>query len=75
MRIGVTKRAISQKLNSKTFTPWAGKKLYYLFDFGDHWTFEIRKARGAKKPEVDVEYPRVVEAIGPDPEQYPTWED
>ncbi len=33
---------------------------------------EIRKARGAKKPEADVKYPRVVEAVGPAPEQYPS---
>ena len=50
------------------------KKLYYLFDFADHWTFEIRKARGAKKPEAGVKYPRVVEALEPAPEQYPRWE-
>ncbi len=33
---------------------------------------EIRKARGTKKPEADVKYPRVVEAVGPAPEQYPS---
>lgn len=54
--------------------PLGRKKLYYLFDFGDKWTFEIRKTRGSKKPEVDVAYPRVIESIGPIPEQYPRWE-
>jgi hypothetical protein len=63
------------KIKLKDLYPLGRKKLYYLFDFGDKWIFEIRKARGAKKPEADVEYPRVVEAIGPDPEQYPTLED
>ena len=63
------------KIRLKDLYPLGRKKLYYLFDFGDNWTFEIRRARGAKKPEANVEYPRVVEAIGPDPEQYPTWED
>jgi len=58
----------------KDIYPVGRKKLYYLFDFGDMWTFEIKKARGAKKPEPDVKYPRVVEAIGPAPEQYPCWE-
>ena len=59
----------------KDIYPLGRKKLYYLFDFGDMWTFEIRKARGAKKPEPGVKYPRVVEAVGPNPEQYPRWED
>jgi hypothetical protein len=59
----------------KDLYPLGRKKLYYLFDFGDHWTFEIRKARGAKEPEAGIKYPRVVEAIGPDPEQYPIGED
>ena len=51
--------------------PTGRKKLYYLFDFGDKWTFEIRKARRAKEPEHEVKYPRLIKAIGPNPEQYP----
>jgi len=46
-------------------------KLYYHFDFGDDWYFEIRKSR--KKPlppEPGVVYPRVVERVGPNPPQY-----
>ena len=50
--------------------PLGRKKLYYLFDFGDKWTFEIRKLRGTKEPLEGVKYPRVVKAIGPNPEQY-----
>ena len=46
-------------------------KLYYFFDYGDSWIFEIRKARKLKEPEPGVEYPRVIERIGPNPEQYP----
>ena len=49
-------------------------KLYYLFDFGDSWTFQIRKSRKVREPEPGVQYPRVVESIGPNPVQYPTWE-
>ena len=63
------------RIRLKDVYPLVRKKLYYLFDFGDKWTFEIRKARGAKKPEAGVKYPRVVEAVGPAPEQYPRWED
>ena len=51
-----------------------GCKLYYHFDFGDDWYFEIRKSRKKpKKPEGGVRYPLVVESIGPDPQQYGSW--
>jgi hypothetical protein len=49
-------------------------KLYYWFDFGDDWIFEIRKARKETPAKPDVDYPRVVEARGPNPEQYPMGE-
>jgi len=55
--------------------PTGRKKLYYLFDFGDKWTFEIRKGRGGKEPEQGVKYPRLLKAIGPNPEQYPRYEE
>ena len=50
-------------------------KLYYLFDFGDSWHFEISKQR--KKPIFDLKakYPRVVASKGTKPEQYPDCED
>ena len=40
----------------KDIYPLGRKKLYYLFDFGDQWTFEVRKARGSKKPLDGVSY-------------------
>jgi hypothetical protein len=46
-----------------------------LFDFGDNWTFEIRRQRKVKEPEAGVKYPRVVKTIGPNPEQCPNYED
>ena len=55
--------------------PTGRKKLYYLFDFGDKWTFEISKGRGGKEPEQGVRYPRLLKAIGPNPEQYPRYEE
>jgi len=55
--------------------PSGRKKLYYLFDFGDKWTFEIRKKRGSKEPERGVKYPKLIKAIGPNPEQYPRFEE
>jgi len=59
----------------KNIWPTGRKKLYYLFDFGDKWTFEIRKARGIKEPERGIKYPRLIKAIGPNPEQYPRFEE
>lgn len=46
------------------------KKLYYLFDFGDRWTFLVSKRRGVKEPEEGASYPRVIARTGPDPVQY-----
>ena len=46
-------------------------KLYYHFDFGDDWYFEIRRMRGnPKPPEPGVNYPRVVKSVGRNPRQY-----
>ena len=63
------------KIRLKNIYPLGRKRLYYLFDFGDNWIFEIRKHRTAKKPEAGVKYPRVVKTIGPNPEQYPSYEE
>lgn len=51
--------------------PLGRRKLYYLFDFGDLWTFEVRKmrVRGSDPPGSG---PLVLERRGPDPEQYPS---
>jgi hypothetical protein len=51
------------------------KKLYYVFDYRDKWTFEIRKGRGGKEPAQGVKYPRLLKAIGPNREQYPRYEE
>jgi hypothetical protein len=48
-----------------------GCMLYYHFDFGDDWYFEIVKSQATEQePESGVDYPRVVEEIGPNPHQY-----
>jgi len=51
------------------------KKLYYWFDFGDDWKFEIRKKGKDGTPVSGVKYPRVIHKEGPKPEQYPTFEE
>ena len=53
-----------------------GRKLFYMFDYGDHWLFKITKSRKKSydaKP--DVEYPRLLKTVGRAPEQYPIWEE
>jgi len=59
------------QITLRSIYPLDRKILYYIFDLGDNWTFEIRKGRGIKTPETDISYPRVVQTIGPNPEQYP----
>mgnify|MGYP000944919988 CR=1 FL=1 len=46
------------------------KKLYYQFDFGDSWIFEIRKKGGSLKPAPNERYPVLIHEEGPKPEQY-----
>ena len=62
------------ELELKDIWPLGRRRLYYWFDFGDRWTFEIRKERKVKRPEPGVSYPRVVQSTGPNPEQYPRFE-
>ena len=62
------------KLQLSGVYPLNGLKLYYWFDFGDNWIFEIRKARKVKPIESGLSYPRVIESHGPNPEQYPSWD-
>lgn len=57
----------------KDVYPLSGLKLYYIFDFGDNWTFEIKKSRKKKYIEKNVDYPRVIESSGKNPKQYPNW--
>lgn len=53
-----------------------GKKLFYMFDYGDSWLFKVSKARSLpKEPEKAVKYPRVVSEKGCKPEQYPSFEE
>ena len=55
----------------KVFPLPKNHKLYYHFDFGDDWYFEIRKGRAQPKPpEPRVKYPRKIEAVGPKLRQY-----
>ena len=57
----------------KDIWPLGRKKLYYWFDYGDRWIFEIRKMRSSKA-DASLTVPQVIDRIGPDPLQYPPWE-
>ena len=54
--------------------PLNGFKLYYLFDFGDSWLFEIRKSRKKKVANKQSKVPALIESSGANPEQYPECE-
>ena len=54
----------------KDIYPLKGLKLYYLFDFGNNWLFEMRKSRKTAKLRHDIEYPCVVSDNGIKQRQY-----
>jgi hypothetical protein len=52
----------------------AGKKMLFVFDYGDDWRFLIEaKAGGQKAPK--TRYPRLVTSVGKAPEQYPDFDE
>lgn len=66
--------AAYSRIQLRDVYPLGSLKLYYIFDFGSSWRFEIRKNRRVHAPEPGVRYLRVIERRGPDPEQYPSCE-
>ena len=46
-------------------------KLFYWFDFGDDWMFQIQQRRQPKPEDSGTEYPKVIREVGPQPVQYP----
>jgi hypothetical protein len=40
---------VSNSIYLKDIWPTGRKKLYYMFDFGDKWIFEVRKKRGQER--------------------------
>lgn len=47
-----------------------GSKLTYLFDFGEHWEFDIKLER-IDPPDPSLKKPKIIEYHGEPPEQYP----
>lgn len=60
--------SIHTKLNE--IYPITGKKLYYLFDFGDYWLFEIKKRRKKQSVQKGINYPKIITSEGKNPDQY-----
>lgn len=52
------------------------KKLFYMFDYGDSWLFQVSLSRKKSFPEEPgIKYPRLVNELGKKPEQYPNWDE
>ena len=48
------------------------RKLFYLFDYGDDWIFQIARTRNKPfEAEPGVDYPRLISESGEKPPQYP----
>jgi len=67
--------SIPKKTKLNEIYPLTGYKLYYLFDFGDCWLFQIKKGRKKKSEDEKIKYPVLIESSGVNPEQYPEYED
>jgi Plasmid pRiA4b ORF-3-like protein len=57
-----------------TAFPEMGKKMLFLFDYGDEWLFTVELI-GLGRREPKAAYPRVVKQVGQAPPQYPDLED
>ena len=64
----VKRTKISQAFNE------VKQKMQFVFDYGDDWRFEIEIRDFAEKAK-GVKYPRILDAKGVSPEQYPDWEE
>jgi hypothetical protein len=54
--------------------PKVGRKMTFLFDYGDEWRFRVELVgRGQKVPR--ARYPKILASVGQAPEQYPDMED
>ena len=54
--------------------PDVGKKMLFLFDYGDEWHFTVELiGLGQKEPKAS--YPRVLKQVGKAPPQYPDLDD
>jgi hypothetical protein len=66
---------VSENLKLYEVYPSDKKKLFLLYDYGDNWLFEFRKSRKKVVADKEIKYPKIVNTIGEDPIQYPTYDD
>jgi len=64
-----------ENISLKDIYPLKRLKLYYLFDYGDNWIFEIHKLRKKTIAQEGVEYPRIISQNGIKLKQYIEFED
>ena len=50
-------------------------QLFMNFDFGDDWVFKITRSRKKVVFKENISYPRIIEQMGKNPEQYPMCEE
>jgi hypothetical protein len=60
---GVKKTKINKVFNQ------VGKKMLFVFDYGDEWHFII-ELKGIELPKKGIRYPFIVESVGEAPPQY-----
>jgi hypothetical protein len=66
--LSVKRTAVSQAF------PKVGRKMTFLFDYGDEWLFRVELVgMGQKVPR--ARYPKIFASVGQAPEQYPDMED
>jgi len=65
-------KSVEKSYIYKVFEP--GKKMIFLFDYGDDWRFLV-DCLDIVKPEVKKKYPNIVERKGKTPSQYLDCED
>ncbi len=69
------RNAVSEDMTLNKIYPLTGYKLYYLFDFGDSWIFQIKKSRKKRNENKNTIYPVLIESTGINPDQYPDYEE
>ena len=54
--------------------PKVGRKMMFLFDYGDEWLFRVEVV-GLGEKVAKARYPKIVASAGASPEQYPDMDD
>jgi len=63
----------ADEINIADLRLFRGQKIFYLFDFGDEWWFDIKLLKIDKESPLSPQ-PVIVGSEGESPEQYPVWE-